>query len=599
MKQYDDDLIKYYQKELSYLRNRGQEFADKYPKVAGNLDIGIDNSSDPHIERLIESFAFLTGRIQKNIDNEFPELSTSLLSNIYPQLLNAIPSMTIAHFSAEELEFPSIPFRIEKHHRLAAFTSEGEKCKFRTSYPIEMWPISISFAGIRDSDSFPILKKKVNSPVLQIRIKPLGKTKLNELNINNLRFHLHGESSTTNLLYEYLFSNVQDIKIYSHDEKTNISSATIKPVGFNKQDEVLPYPKKTNYGYRLLQEYFMLPEKFLFFDIENIDIKDSQDYFDILFVFKKSFRKEFQISKNNFLLGCTPIINLFQKLSEPIRIDNFESEYKINPDSHREHLTEIYSIESISPTVKQGNLPDTIDPYFTFKNQNKKKEDSVFWHTRKEETTRSDFSGSDVLLSLMDIDFKPTLPEKRTLYARIICTNRNIAGGMSTGMSIESEDKLNNLNIKILKRPTPRIPSPEGKELWRLISILSLNYLSLSSEHSALEALREIIALFDFENKASTNRQVSGISSMTTKRIARRFGKDNWRGFCRGIEIVLELNLNTFTKNDGFLLASVLNYFFPLYTSINSFTQLKIKNTFDINEIWKTWAPRTGNRTIL
>jgi len=410
--------------------------------------------------------------------------------------------------------------------------------------------------------------------------------------------HIHGDASTANLIYETLFSSNKEVKIYSHEGKTILSDAKIKPVGFEKEDEVLPYPKNSNYGYRLLQEYFVLPEKLLFFDINNINLEGYNKFCDILIPLKKVLRKEIQISKNNFLLGCTPIINLFKKISEPIRIDNYKTEYKINPDSLREESTEIFSIESVSPALAREKIPDSIEPYFSFKNKNDSLS-KIFWYSRKEESTRIDVSGQDTMLSLLNINFEPDLPQKRTLYARVICTNRNIAGSMPAGMSLESEAKLNNLKINILKRPTSRIAAPKGKALWRLISALSLNYLSLGSDEASLEALREIIALFDYENKASTKRQVAGISSLTAKHIARRIGKDNWRGFCRGLEITMEVNLDSYTKNDGFLLASVLNYFFPLYASINSFTQLKVKTTFDSNEIWKKWEPRTGNRTIL
>ncbi|MFA8343610.1 MAG: type VI secretion system baseplate subunit TssF, partial [Rhodothermaceae bacterium] len=502
MKHYNNDFLDYYKKELSYLRSRGQEFAEKYPKVAGGLDIGIDNSSDPHIERLIESFAFLTGRIQRNIDNEFPELSTSILNNVYPQLLTPVPSMTIAHFGTEDFDFPSIPMKIEKHHPLAAFTSEGQKCKFRTCYPVELWPVAVTFAGIRNSDDFHFLNQKNNTQVLQIRIKPTGDTSLADLDITSLKFHIHGDTSTANLIYETLFCSGKEVKIYSHeDEKTVLSDAVIEPVGFEKEEEVLPYPKNSNYGYRLLQEFFVLPEKFLFFDIKNIDLKKCNHYFDILIPLKKILRKEITISKKNFLLGCTPVINLFKKISEPIRIDNYQTEYKVNPDSHREQSTEIFAIESVSPTLTKEKLPDSIEPYFSFKSKNgDSKSANIFWYARKEESTRSNMAGQDLMLSLLNMNFEPDLPEKKTLYARVICTNRNIAGSMSAGMPLESEEKLNNLKINILKRPSSRIQAPKGKALWRLISALSLNYLSLGSDQASLESLREIVALFDYEN---------------------------------------------------------------------------------------------------
>ena len=96
-----DDLLLYYERELSFLRQMGAEFAAKYPKIASRLVLEQDKCEDPHVERMIEAFSFLAARVHLKIDDEFPEITESLLAILYPHYLRPIPSMSIAEFFAD------------------------------------------------------------------------------------------------------------------------------------------------------------------------------------------------------------------------------------------------------------------------------------------------------------------------------------------------------------------------------------------------------------------------------------------------------------------------------------------------------------------
>lgn len=604
MKQHGNDLLLYYEKELSYLRKSGIEFAKKYPKVAGRLELGVDGSPDPHVERLIESFAFITARIQRDIESEFPHLANSILGNIYPQLLNPIPSMTIAQFKLNEQNLPPVPLKIPKEHPLISFTNEGQRCRFRTCYNTNLYPLKVTQARFTDSNSFSFLKEINNRPVLHLRIEAPNTLPINKMNLESLRFYIHGERWLSNSLYEIIFSDLKYIKIYDDNKDDDFTlgesgEASVSPVGFEEDENMLPYPQNSNSGYRLIQEYFAFPEKFLFFDLNELSLKRATKYFDVYFVFHRYTNYQFRIDKDNFLLGCTPIINLFQKLSEPIRIDQLKTEYRVNPDSHWEKFTEIHSILSISSAAKTNGTHETIDPYFTFKHNKKDDSKNVYWYATRRKSMRPDMQGSEMFLSLIDLNFINFVPTQKTLYADILCTNRRLASSFPAGAWLDSEARLAELDITMLKKPTDQTDVPGDKELWRLISSLSLNYLSLTSEEKGLQALKEIISLYDFENKADTRQQISGISDMQIRTIVQRLGLDTWRGFSRGIEITLEFDNEYYAGNNSFLLASVLNRFFPLYTSVNSFTQLKIVRKQNKGEDWKTWPPRLGYKEVI
>jgi type VI secretion system protein ImpG len=603
MKNSDTDFRQYFERELSYLRKKGLEYAKRYPKIAGRLELSVDENPDPHIERLIESFAFLTARIQKNLDDEFPQLAIALLGNIYPQLLNPIPAMSTVQFKYIPGNYPSIPLIIPKNQQLAAFTNFGEKCRFRTCYPVELWPLKISSVEFQSSDEIPLLNNLKSTSVLKIQIDSLAAMPIGKMKISHLRFHLHGEKWLCNSLYELLFSSVEQIRIFSDAKPSDPlpqydSNVIITPVGFNEDESLIPFSNRVNAGYRLIQEYFTFPDKFLYFDISNLSLLNADKQVTIYLILDKYHRVKYHVDHNNFLFGCTPVVNLFQKISEPIRIDQLQTEYRINPDSQRDQTTEIHSILSVSPSLKSTSLPNNIEPYFAFKHHGKNDEKKVYWYARREPSTRPDTPGSEMFITLMDLNYRFALPEEQTLYAEILCMNRSLPELITTTTYIELETKLAELDIALIKKPTMQINAPQSNELWRLISSLSLNYLSLSSGDESLNALKEILSIYDFDNKAETREQLAGITSMETKFVTRRLGRDNWRGFSRGIEVTLEFDTEHYAGNSAFLMASILNRFFPLYITINSFTELVIKRKYS-DEIWKRWKPRVGIREIL
>lgn len=603
MKSSDNGFRQYFERELSYIRKKGLEFAKRYPKIAGRLELSVDENPDPHIERLIESFAFLTARIQKNLDDEFPQLALALLGNIYPQLLNPIPAMTTVQFKYIPGVYPSIPLLIPKNQQLAAFTNFGEKCRFRTCYPVEIWPLKISSVELLNSDDIRSIRNTRSTTVLKIRIDSLAAMPIGKMNISHLRFHLHGERWLSNSLYELIFSGVSQIQVVTDRQATeNIpqldDDVRVTPVGFNEDEALLPFSHKVNSGYRLIQEYFTFPDKFLFFDLSSLNLVTSEKYFTLYFILERNQRIKYHVDHTNFLLGCTPVVNLFQKVSEPIRIDHLQTEYRISPDSQHEQTTEIHSILSVSPSFKSSSLPNAIEPYFAFKHHKSNDEQKVYWYASRQPSTRQDTPGTEMFMTLMDLNYKYALPEEHTLYADILCMNRSLPELITTSTYVELETKLADLDISLLKKPTLQVNAPQSSELWRLISSLSLNYLSLSTGTESLNALKEILSIYDFDNKADTRNQLSGISSMETKFVTRRLGKDNWRGFSRGLEITLEFDTEQYASNSAFLMASVLNRFFPLYVTINSFTELVIKKKYS-DENWKRWKPRVGIREIM
>jgi type VI secretion system protein ImpG len=170
---------------------------------------------------------------------------------------------------------------------------------------------------------------------------------------------------------------------------------------------------------------------------------------------------------------------------------------------------------------------------------------------------------------------------------------------MPSGQTMQIEEVAPVLSITCLGKPTlPVYPPLDGRTLWYLISSLSLNYLSLSGERGSVEALREILRLYSFSELPSIQQQVQGIREMKCRRVTRRLGRDPWRGFCQGTEVDLLFDEGYYVGSTPFLLGSVLNRFLPLYSSINSFTELKIRSV-QREGVWKQWPPRAGYQDLI
>ena len=598
----DDDLLRYYFDELTYLRKMGQGFAQRYPKVARRLEMPSGESTDPHVERLIESFAFLTGRIQRQMDSEFPEVTSALLGVLYPQLTLPLPPMAIARFEADPARIKLTTGHVlPRHTPLFAQSAEGLSCRFRTCYEVTLWPIRVTEAALEPAADYDFLNARPEiGAVLRIRISATGGS-LADLSLTKLRFFLNGAPVLTNVVYDQLFTSVIDIALAGDatSDPVRLGFDALKAVGFASDEDVLPYPQHALPGYRLLQEYFNFPDKFLFFDLMRLECLEADKFADILFLLPQMPKSNLPIDRELFSLGCTPIINLFPKTTEPIRLDHYHLEYRLIPDIRRERTTEIHSINKVSASSNPQEASREYVPFYSFRHTEQSPGPSAFWIARRSPTGREDLPGTDLHLSFVDLDFKPAIDSGSTVFAHALCTNRWLATELPDGAKLQIEESAPVLGIRCLGKPTtPVYPPMGGRTLWQLISNLSLNHLSLSSDLKSLEALKEMLQLYSFGTRDTIQQQINGIRQMECKRITRLIGADAWRGFCQGTEVTLTFDRSVYVASSAVILASVLRHFLALHASVNSFVQVIAKESLKEGE-WKRWPPLAGEQEVL
>ena len=598
----DDDFLRYYFDELNYLRKTGQVFARRYPKVAGRLEMPNGESADPHVERLIESFAFLTGRIQRQIHAEFPEVTSALLGVLYPQLVQPLPAMAIARFDVDPRRGKlTSGHPIPRHTPLFAQSAEGLSCRFRTCYDVTLWPILVTEARLEPAALYDFLSTQPQvAGVLRIRISATAGS-LADISLPELRFFLNGPSELTTTVYDLLFSSAIGIALLGDGspDPVNIKLDALRAVGFASDEEVLPYPRQAQPGYRLLQEYFNFPEKFLFFDLQGLGERKADQFLDVLFLLPQMPRSNLAVDNDLFLLGCTPVINLFPKTTEPIRLDQRQLEYRLVADVRRERTTEIHSILKVSASSNPREPIQEIEPFYSFRHTSESLAPQAFWSARRVPTDREDLPGTDVLLSFLDLDFKPASPADQTVFAHTLCTNRWLATELPDGAKLQIEESAPVLGIRCLGKPTaPVYPPMAGRTLWHLISNLSLNHLSLNGDAQSLDVLKEMLQLYAFSNHRSVQQQINGIQQMHCKRTTRRIGADAWRGFCQGTEVTLTFDRDLYVGSSAIVMASVLRHFLALHASVNSFVQVVAMRTQKEGE-WKRWPPLAGEQEVM
>ncbi|TWT75605.1 hypothetical protein Pla123a_31150 [Posidoniimonas polymericola] len=614
-----DALYPYYEEQLHYIRREAEEFAKQYPAAAGQLLLERNQSRDPHVERLIEAFALLSARVEKKLDDEFPEITDGLLSTLYPQYLAPIPSMAIAQFEADPASPQPTGVKLARGAGVRTQPVDGSPCRYRTCYPVTLWPIDVVDAAIE----FPPFDRSLTPPantaaVLRISLQTHADLMFGELSLDTLRFRLEGDDALMASLYEAMLNKASRVEVRTceADGRRLLMSAsaeqTLHPVGFGDDESLLPTPPQSGKAYQLLTELFAFPEKFGFIDIAGLAgaLPNAGRRIDlVIFLEEADERLAREVNAGVFRLGCTPIVNLFEKVCEPIRLTHTKHEYPILPDVHQREIIEVYSVDRVTGVAP--GVQTRFAPLYGLNHENSwsgEEEARAFWHTRRRPSQRPDDHGTDLALRLVDLDFKPTMPAEQTVTVHATCTNRGLPRRISaspSALELQMETATPVRSARCLRKPTAPINPPLGAAAyWRLVSHLSLNHLSLTDGRLALPAFQEILRLYDFVDGA-TNRtraianseMIDGVLSLSAGRTVCRIGDAANGGVCRGIGVELELDEQNFRGVGAFLFGSVLERFFAEYATINSFTRLTL--TTKQRGVVKAWSPRSGGIELL
>jgi type VI secretion protein, VC_A0110 family len=579
---------------------------------------------------MVEAFAFLTGRVALKLDDELPEITESFLNVLYPHYLSPIPSMAIAQlsFGTPKDKLTSVQW-LDRGARLNSRPVEGTPCQFQTAFDVQLAPLELESAAL-ESNAPKDTRGKFADSYIRLSMRCYGNAGLHEMKIGAtekrpefLRFYIDGDPQLVFPLYEIIFNHASTVEFRAKepplDNKTitNLqaklpdpvilpASEFIRQVGFEENEAVLPYTKRSFTGYRLLTEYFSFPYKFLFFDVYGLDQAIANKFgshFDILIHLKDVTPPIAPVTVDTFRMGCTPIVNLFSRLADPIYVTQQKYEYHLIPDVHRQANTEVYSVDEVFMTDITTNSSREFAPFYSLKHAYGEQMEKSFWYGTRRPSQRPNDEGTEMFISLVDMNFYPRVPTVEVLNVRTTCSNRDLParlpfGGKEGDFEVEGVALVS--RARCLTKPTETIRPPQRRALqWRLISHLNLNYLSLvKSENGKPEALQEILQLYNFNDSTVTRKQILGITEIDTEKAVRQIGNRIGAGFVRGLETTITFDEEQFVGSGLYLFASVLDRFLGLYSSVNSFNQLSIR-TVQREEIIKQFPPRAGEQVLI
>ncbi|QMV16180.1 type VI secretion system baseplate subunit TssF [Vibrio spartinae] len=586
---------KYFREELSFLKEQGKRFTEIHPQLSRFLHGQV---TDPDVERLLEGFAFLTARLREKVEDEFPELTHSIINMLWPNYLRPVPSMSIVAFQPEskvsEKQVVRAGIQLDSSEKVL-----GTVCHFRTCRDVAVYPLVIE-----DITSHHTRE----SSTVDINLAMKGEMSVGEALVDSLRFYLGGELYSAQMLYLWLHHHLDKMVVDVNGTEFSIPRDALQSVGFAGEDALLPYPKNVYEGYRILQEYLSFPEAFHFFDIHALDKvlpKSVRGKMTLRIHFSKTLPTDVRINQNSFQLYCVPIINLFEHDADPIDLTGKQSEYRVIPSSRYPSHYEVFSIDGVYGWQDKTQDSQRIrgekrvyHPFESFQHQveRARQREVLYYRSRVKDSQRND--GFDTFISFIRGDETRSVDVDEAISIQLTCTNRLLPIELGAGDICQSTDTSPDyVTFKNIIAPTqPLRPVLDGSLLWGLISNLSLNYLSLLSKDALSSVLRnyDFRALVDRQAERVAKKRLEGIIKIESKPIDKLL-----RGLpVRGLQSEIHIDQGCFgSEGDLYLFGRVLSHFFALYANINSFHELILVNVSN-NEKY-SWGTRTGMQPLI
>jgi type VI secretion system protein ImpG len=626
----DPRLLRYYNRELQHVREMGGEFAREYPKIAGRLGMEGFECADPYVERLLEGFAFLAARIQLKLDAQHPVFTQHLLEMIYPHYLAPVPSMAVVQLNPDTKEsaLATGPV-VARQTALRGLAGHDERtaCEYRTAHDVALWPLELAEAKYFETPAalaaagVPLPADRAVRAGLRLKFTVTAGVQANMLALDELPLFIAGADELPKRLYEQLLGNAVGYLVRTPGAGGLVSEffdgRCIRDKGFADDEALLPYTDRSFSGYRLLQEYFACPERFLFAvftGLKAVLARSSACEFEIVTLFDRSVsRLHNAVDAGNFRLFCTPAINLFPRRADRIHLQQGRAEYHILADRTRPMDFEIHSVAEVEGFGDRQEPEQRFQPFYGSDERTWHSGAAAFYTIRREprllssrqrlQGARSSYVGNEVFISLVDANDAPYATQLRQLGMRLLCTNRDLplqmpVGKLRTDFTLDTGAPV--ASIRCVAGPTkPRAPTANGETAWRLISHLQLNYVSLlgDSGEEGATALREMLTLYSDEFDAGARRQIEGVKAVAAQPVVRRVPVPGPISFGRGLEITLTCDDGAFEGTGAFLLGAVMQHFFARHVSVNSFTETVLR-TLERNEVAR-WPARLGKRQIL
>lgn len=600
----DPRLLRYYNQELQHLREMGAEFALQFPKIAARLRMDGIEVGDPYVERLLEGFAFLASRIQLKIDAEFPRFTERLLEIVYPNYLVPTPSMMVAQVQPL-LGDPALATGVTiprgSELRSGAIRGTHTECRFRTGQELQLWPVEItSVSYFTHAANLPLARLpewRKYAGGLRVRLRATAGLDFSAIQLDHLRLYCSANDDVAYRLHELLGGHTLGALVLGTDgtKEAQALADPVRLVGFDDEQAMLPVTLTGFAGYRLLQEYFAFPQRFLFFDLVGIGPAlracGGEEVEVVLLLTKGDSSLQQTVGADALALNCVPAINLFAQRCDRIQVTPQNHDFHVVVDRARPMDFEVIELLDVSGHGQGLASEKRFMPlYAAFHTESHghdayyatQREPRLMSDKQRRDGPRSSYIGSEVFITVVDASEAPYPGSLQQLSLQALCSNRDLPlllnaaeGGLHLELTAPVEE------IRLLKGPSrPLSAMREGRLAWRFINQLSLNHLSLldaDADHGAA-ALRELLRLYVQEADSAQVRQIDGLRSVRAEPVVRRLPMGGPIAFGRGVRIDLEIDDLAFQGSSPFLLGCVLERYFARHVSMNGFTETRVRS---------------------
>lgn len=624
----EPSFLQHYERELKHVREMSGEFARQFPKVASRLGLDAFSCADPYVERLIQSFAYLTARIQLKLESAHGAFTEHMLQLLYPNYTAPTPSMAVMQLlpNAREGSLTTgvvVPRGSVLRNQLSR--KEATACEFRTAHDVTLLPIELESADYRAKPAEFLPMERVGLPNAQAALRLVLRTQrgasFDALSFDKLPLYLRGLPIAPRI-YEQLLSGCIGIAVQSAARPSPylhiLRRRPVAALGFQPDHALLPCGNREFQGYRLLQEYFAFPERFLFVELRELAAllrKAAGERIELILLFNRLDQAlEGVVKADHFALFCTPAINLFPHVADRVHLDPKDQEHHVVADRMRPHDFEVHSVTKVVGYGDQSDALGEFTPMYVPSRNNPQGRGGMHYTVRRkarplrsgllelEQDPHNPYVPSETFLSLVDGSHGQGRPGLRQLSVETLCTNRALPLLLSTRGAHLKFEELSGAPISAvhcLAGPTrPRASPAFGDVSWGLLSHVSLDFLTLTKRpDESASALRQLLGLYASLSSADNMAQIEGIVAVQTRGVVRPLAMPGPMTFGRGIEISLTCDERAFEGTGPFLLAAVLEQFFAKYASINSFTETVLK-TQQRGEVMR-WPTTLGQRTAL
>lgn len=610
-----DDLLPYYERELAFLRRDSREFAERYPKIAARLLLNGEGCDDPHVERMIESFALLSARVSKRLEDAYPQFTEALLGVLYPHYLRPFPSCSIACFDISGAEAQlSNALTLPRGTELNTRPVKGVQCRFRTAWAVDLLPVRVAALQFEPIARAPqgVTLPVGCSAVLSITLESLGQEGGWAAHAGRaLRIFIDAEPSVAAALRDTLFIRVGKAFASAADGRwLGAQASPVGEVGFASNEALIDFPDNAHEAYRHLTEYFAFPEKYNFFDLRLADLPAAALSGGRVTVHLalRDLRADSDTARllqtleaANLRLGCVPVVNLFAQRGDPIRITHQRTAYPVVADGRRAFAYEVYAIDAVQRVrqTAQGESITEFRPFFSLYHGESPEREGHYWHLQRNEAVARHSPGYETEISIVDADFDLWQPKNDILSVQLTCTNRELPSYLSVGLpggDLFTEGGTPARVISLLRKPTRPHRFEHGRNgQWRLISHLALNQLSLSG--SGVQAFREMLTLYDLPRSPISRRQIDGVHAIDQRPATVWLPGNPFASFVRGLEVRLTVDEESLVGTGIDVFARVVDRFLGLYAHLNSFVQLVLVSKQSGEELIRC-APRAGESIL-